>query len=106
MLACVLRATRWHAVFLPKGPVVALASCAHHSDNGAADVTCSADLELPDINLLLVRASAAQGLAVLDSRPAPHALFLALSLDVTLRSDMGDVELWFSPGAYVQGLRV
>ena len=106
VLACVLRATRWQAVFLPGPPVVPLAPRAHHADDGVVVVTCSADLALPDIKLLLARAVSAQGLAVRASRPAPHALFLALSLDVTLHSAMGDLELWVSPGAYVQGLRV
>ena len=106
MLACVLRATRRQAVYLPGPPVVPLALRAHHRDDGVVAVTCIADLALPDIKLLLAWAASAHGLAVLASRPAPQALFLAPSLDVTLHSAMGDLELWVFPGAYVQGLQV
>ena len=55
---------------------------------------------------MLTRAASAHGLAVLTSRPAPHALFLATCLDITWHSAMGDLELWVSPGTFVQGLRV
>ena len=106
VLACVLRATRWHAVFLPGPPVVPLAPRAHHGDDGVVVVACSADLALPDIRIMLTRTVSAHGLAVLASRPAPHTLFLAMHLDITLHTTMGDLELWVSPGAYVQGLRV
>ena len=73
--------------------MVPLAPRAHHGDDGVVVVTCSADLALPDIRLMLTRAASARGLAVLASRPAPHALFLAMHLDVTLHSAMGDLEL-------------
>ena len=106
VLACVLRATRWQAVFLPGPPVVPLAPRAHHGDDGVVVVMCSADLALPDIRIMLTRAALAHGLAVLASRRAPHALFLAMHLDITLHTTMGDLELWVSPGAYVHGLRV
>ena len=106
VLSCVLRATRWQAVFLPGPPVVPLAPRSHLDDDGAVVVTCSADLALPHIKLMLTRAASAHGLAVLTSRPAPHSLFLAMCLDVTWHSAMGDLELWVSPGTFVQGLRV
>ena len=88
VLACLLRATRWNAIFLPGPPVVPLAPRAHHGEDGVVVVTCSADLALPDIKVLLARAASAHRLAVLASTPAPHALFLALSLLVTLHSAM------------------
>ena len=106
VLVCVLRATRWQAVLLPGPPVVPLAPRSHQDDDGAVVVTCSADLALPHIKLMLSRAASAHGLAVLTSRPALHALFLALCLDITWHSAMGDLELWVSPRSFVQGLRV
>ena len=86
--------------------MVPLAPRAHHGDDGVVVVTCSVDLALRDIIIILTRAASAHGLAVLAGRPAPHALFLAMHLDITLHTTMGDFELWVSPGAYAQGLRV
>ena len=86
VLACVLRATRWQAVFLPGPPVVPLPPRGHHGDDGVVVVTCSADLALPDIRLMLTPAASAHGLAVLARRPAPHTLFLAMHLNVMLHS--------------------
>ena len=106
VLACVLRATPWQVVFLSGPPVVPLAPHAHHGDDGVVVMTCSADLALPDIIVILTRAASAHGLAVLASRPAPHALFFAMQFHITLHATMGDFELWVSPGAYVQGLQV
>ena len=106
VLACVLHATRWQADFLPGPPVVPLAPRSHLDDDGAVVVTCSANLALPDIRLMLTRAASAHGLAVLTNRPAPRALFLAMYLNIALHSTMGDLELWVSPGTFVQGLRV
>ena len=101
-----LLATRWQAVFLPGPSVVPLAPRAHAGDDGVVVVTCSPDLALPDIRFILTGAASAHGLAVLASRRAPHALFLAMHLDTTLHTTIGDLELWVSPGAYVQGLGV
>ena len=106
VLACVVRATRWQAVFLPGPPVVPLVPRSQHDDDGAVVVMCSADLALPDVRLMLPRAVSAHRLAVLTSRPAPHALLLAMCLEFALHSAMGDLELWVSPGTFVRGPQV
>ena len=106
VLSCVLRATQWQAVFLPGPQVVPPAPRSHLDNDGAVVVTCSADLALPRIKLMLTWVASAHGLAILASRPAPHSLFLAMCLDVTWHSAMSDLELWVSPGTFVQGLRV
>ena len=69
-------------------------------------LTSSAYLALPDIRILLTWAASAHSLAFLASRPAPDAPFLAMHRDITWHTSIGDLELWVSPGAYVQGLRV
>ena len=106
VLSCVLRANRLQAVFLRGPPVVPLAPGSHLDNDGAVVVTCSADLALPHIKLMLIRAASAHGLAILASRPAAHSLFLAMCLDVTWHSAMGNLELSVSPGTFVQGLRL
>ena len=75
VLSCVLRATRWQTVFLPGLPVVPVAPRSHLDNDGAVVVTCSADLALPHIKLMLTRAASTHGLAVLTSRPAPTLCF-------------------------------
>ena len=106
VLSCVLRATRWQAVFLPDPPVVPLAPRSHLDNDGAVVVACSADLALPHIKLMLTRVASAHGLAVLTSRPAPHFLFLAMCLHVKWHLDMGDLKLWVPPGTFVQDVRI